>query len=210
MNSKILSIVLVLALAGLSGCASMSADECLTIDWATVGFEDGSRGYTADRVGNHRKACAKHGVTADLAAYQRGHAQGVETFCQPGRGFNFGANGGGYNGICPAHLEQDFLQAYSAGHKLHSLRSSLSTANSLIYSKEAELDNSEQRIVAAQLEMISDETTSEQRVLLLVELKDLAQRMGELEVEIDQLIADRARIDQELQYYESTLTAYGY
>ena len=210
MKSKILNIVLVMALAGLSGCASMSADECLAVDWATIGFEDGSRGYTADRVGNHRKACAKHGVTADLAAYQRGHAQGLETFCQPGRGFNFGVNGGGYNGVCPAHLEQDFLEAYSAGHKLYSLRSSLNQANSLINSKETEIDNAEKRIVTAQLEMIADETTSEQRVLLLVELKDLAERIGELEVEIEQLIVDRARIGDELQYYESTLTAYGY
>ena len=45
---------------------------------------------------------------------------------------------------------------------------------------------------------------------LLVELKDLAERIGELEAEIEQLVADRARIEQELQYYESTLTAYGY
>ncbi len=210
MNSKFLNIVLVLALAGLSGCASMSADECLTVDWATIGFEDGSRGYTADRVGTHRKACAKHGVAADLAAYQRGHAQGIETFCQPGRGFNFGVNGGGYRGVCPAHLEQEFLEAYSAGHKLYSLRSSLNTANSLIHSKEVEKDNAEKRIVAAQFELIDDETTSEQRVNLLLELKDLAERIGELDVEIDQLIADRARIEQDLQYYESTLTAYGY
>jgi hypothetical protein len=50
MNNKFLNIVLVLALAGLSGCGSMSADECLTVDWATIGFEDGSRGYTADRL----------------------------------------------------------------------------------------------------------------------------------------------------------------
>ncbi|MDJ0905482.1 MAG: DUF2799 domain-containing protein [Woeseiaceae bacterium] len=210
MNSKFLNIVLVLALAGLSGCASMSADECLTVDWATIGFEDGSRGYTADRLGTHRKACAKHGVAADLAAYQRGHAQGIEAFCQPGRGFNFGVNGGGYRGVCPAHLEQEFLEAYSAGHKLYSLRSSLNTANSLIHSKEAEIDSAEKRIAAAQLEMISDESTSEQRVQLLVELKELAERVGELEAEIKQLVADRARIEQELQYYESTLTAYGY
>lgn len=210
MNSKFPNIVLVLALAGLSGCASMSADECLTVDWATIGFEDGSSGYTADRLGTHRKACAKHGVAADLAAYQRGHAQGIETFCQPGRGFNFGVNGGGYRGVCPAHLEQEFLEAYSAGHKLHSLRSSLNTASSLISSKETEIDNAEKRIVSAQFELIDDETTSEQRVNLLVELKNLAERIGQLEVEIDQLIADRARIEQELQYYESTLTAYGY
>ena len=118
MNSKTLNFVLVVALAGLGGCASMSADECLTMDWATIGFEDGSRGYTADRLGSHRKACAKHGVTPDLAAYQSGHAQGIEAFCQPGRGFNFGVNGGGYAGVCPAHLEQEFLEAYSRSQAL--------------------------------------------------------------------------------------------
>lgn len=210
MNSKILNLTLVVVLAGLAGCASMSADECLSVDWATIGFEDGSRGYTADRLGSHRKACAKHGVAPDLAAYQRGHAQGLETFCQPGRGFNYGANGGRYSGVCPAHLESGFLEAFSAGHKLYSLRSSLATANSLIESKDAEKDSAEARIVTAQLEVISDETTSEQRVQLLVELKELAERIGELEVEIEQLVVDRARIEQELQYYESTLSAYGY
>ena len=210
MNSKILNLALVAILAGLSGCASMSADECLTVDWATVGFEDGTRGYTADRLASHRKACAKHGVAPDLAAYQRGHAQGLESFCQPGRGFNHGANGGRYSGVCPAHLEPDFLEAYNAGHKLHSLRSSLATANSLIQSKAAEMEDAEARIVTAQFELIDDETTSEQRVQLLIELKELAERIGELEVEIEQLVADRARIEQDLQYYESTLTAYGY
>ena len=210
MKSKILNLALVTVLVGLSGCASMSADECLTVDWATIGFEDGSRGYTADRLSSHRKACAKHGVAPDLAAYQHGHAQGIESFCMPGRGFNYGANGGHYAGVCPAHLEPEFLEAYNAGHKLHSLRSSLATASSLIHSKEAEKDDAEARIVTAQLELISDETTSEQRVQLLIELKELAERIGELEVEIDQLIADHARIEQELQYYESTLTAYGY
>lgn len=210
MKSKILNLALVTVLVGLSGCASMSADECLTVDWATIGFEDGSRGYTADRLSSHRKACAKHGVAPDLAAYQHGHAQGIESFCMPGRGFNYGANGGRYAGVCPAHLEPEFLEAYNAGHKLHSLRSSLATASSLIHSKEAEKDDAEARIVTAQLELISDETTSEQRVQLLIELKELAERIGELEVEIGQLIADHARIEQELQYYESTLTAYGY
>lgn len=210
MKSRYMNFVLVATLAVLSGCASMSADECLTVDWQTIGFEDGSRGYTADRVGTHRKACAKHGVTADLAAYQRGHAQGLESFCQPGRAFNYGVNGGGYNGVCPAHLEQEFLEAYSAGHKLYSLRSSLNTANSLIYSREAELEETKKRILEAQIELISDETTSEQRVQLLIELKELSERTGVIEAEIRQLIADRARIEQELQLYESTLAAYRY
>jgi predicted nucleic acid-binding Zn-ribbon protein len=80
----------------------------------------------------------------------------------------------------------------------------------MIYSKEQELDKAEKRILAAVLELISDETTSEQRLELLVELKELSERTGRLETEIRQLIADKARIEQELQYYESTVAAYRY
>jgi hypothetical protein len=210
MNSKWLNILVPVAILGLSGCATMNADECATSDWNAIGFEDGSRGYTADRLGNHRKACAKHGVTPDFASYQRGHAQGVETFCEPGRAFNYGANGGKYNGVCPADMEPEFLQAYNSGHKLYSLRSSVSAASSMIYSKEQELERTEKRIVAAEAAVISDQTTSEERVLLLDELKDLSERTGQLDAEIKQLIADRARIEQELQYYEQTVTAYRY
>jgi len=210
MNIKWLNILVPIALLGLNGCATMNADECVTSDWTAIGFEDGSRGYTADRLGSHRKACAKHGVTPDFAAYQRGHAQGVETFCEPGRAFNYGANGGKYNGVCPVDMEPEFLQAYNDGHKLYSLRSSVSAASSMIYSKEQELERTEKRIVAAEAAVISDQTTSEERVILLNELKDLSEHTGKLEAEIKQLIADRARIEQELQYYEQTVTAYRY
>lgn len=207
MNSKTFIIAAAIACVGLSGCASMSAEECMAMDWMAIGYEDGSRGYTADRLGSHRKSCGKHGVTPEFAAYQQGHAQGVEDFCQPGRAFKHGEHGAYYSGVCPAVLEPAFLEAYNAGHKLYSLRSSLNAANSMIYSKERELENAQKRIVQAQVELISDEATAEQRILLINELKDLAEHMGELETEIDQLTVDRARIEQELQLYESSLTA---
>lgn len=207
MTRKTFITLAAIACAGLSGCASMSADECMATDWMATGYEDGSRGYTADRLGNHRKACAKHGVTADFAAYQQGHAQGVEDFCQPGRGFKHGEHGAYYSGVCPADLEPAFLEAYNAGHKLYTLRSSLNAADSMIYSKEREVENAQKRIVQAQVELISDEATAEQRILLINELRDLAVHIGELESEIEQLVADRARIEQELQYYESSLSA---
>ena len=188
----------------------MNADECATSDWSAIGYEDGARGYTTERFSNHRKACAKHGITPDFQAYQRGRDQGLTEFCQPGRAFNYGANGGRYNGVCSATMEPEFLDAYRAGYKLHSLRASVSNANSLLYSKERELQNTENRITAAEVLLISDQTTTEERVLLLNELKDLSERTGRLEAEIKQLIADRARIEQELQYYEQTVAAYGY
>jgi predicted nucleic acid-binding Zn-ribbon protein len=107
-------------------------------------------------------------------------------------------------------MEPEFLQAYRAGHKLHSLRASVSAANSKIYAREAELGNAENRIVAVELLVISSETTTDERIALLVELKELSELTGQLETEIKQLIADRARFEQDLQYYEQTVAAYGY
>lgn len=210
MSSKWANVLLALVVVGLSGCASMNADECATSDWTAVGYEDGSRGYTTERFGAHRKACAKHGITADFQAYQNGRNQGLEEFCQPGRGFSFGANGGRYNGVCAADMEPYFLEAYRAGQKLYTLRANVSAANSAIYAREGELEEAEARILAAELLLISEETTTEERVALLVELKELSERTGELESEIKQLIADRARYEQDLQHYEQTVAAYGY
>lgn len=210
MNSKWLTLGATLALLGLSGCATMSSDECATSDWRAIGYEDGSRGYTTERFGSHRKACAKHGISADFSAYQQGREQGLVEFCQPGRGFNLGANGGHYNGVCAADLEPEFLDAYRAGHKLYTLRSYVNTANSKIYAKEAELQRINDQIGDKEAQLISDETTTEQRVLLLVDLKDLSERTGELEAEIDVLIADRARFEHDLHYYEQTVAAYEY
>jgi hypothetical protein len=188
----------------------MNADECATSDWSAIGYEDGSRGYTTDHFGNHRKACAKHGVTADFQAYQQGRDQGLEDFCQPGRGFNFGANGGHYNGVCAAEMESEFLDAYHAGHKLYVLRANVSAANSQHYALESELESTRNRITAVELLLISSDTTTDDRVALLVELKELSERKGRLKSEIRQVVADRARFEQDLQYYEQTVAAYGY
>ncbi len=78
----------------LAGCAGMSEQACLTSDWRTVGFEDGSLGRSEATIGNYRKACAEHGVSPDLDAYRSGHADGVKTYCRPGNGFEVGHSGG--------------------------------------------------------------------------------------------------------------------
>ncbi len=210
MLRKWTSILLSMLVIGLSGCATMSGDECATSDWTAVGFEDGSRGYTSDRFGKHRKACAKHGITADFQAYQQGRSQGLVEFCQPGRGFNLGANGGQYNGVCSVELEADFLDAYRVGQQLYTLRSNVSSANSQIHNKKHELKDIEDQITHNEALLIGDRTTTEDRVLLLADLKRLSERTGELEIEIEALIADRARHEQNLLHYEQTVVAYGY
>jgi len=210
MNCKWLNIGAVLMVAGLSGCATMNADECAASDWSAIGYEDGSRGYTEDRFGAHRKACAKHGITANFQAYQNGRDRGLESFCQPGRGFSFGANGGQYNGVCAVDMEADFLDAYRAGRKLHTLRSNVNAVNSQLYAAEDALQATKDRIVSVELALINSETTTDERVAYLAELKQLSERKGNLKSEIKQLVADQARFAQDLQYYEQTVADLGY
>ncbi len=201
--------MVLLALA-VSGCAGMSSEECALSDWSAVGFEDGANGYTTDRFSNRRKACAKHGVTADFRAYQEGRDEGLVQFCQPSRGYNLGVRGGAYNGVCDAALEEEFLDAYRVGHQLYGLRSNVSGANSRIASKERELDRIEKEMRSKEAAVIAADTTTEDRVLFLADLKRLSERTGELEAEIDQLIEDRAHHEHELANYENTVAAYGF
>ncbi len=203
-------IWIVLVCAGLSGCATMSGDECLISDWTTIGYEDGVRGYAADRIGKHRKACAKHGVSPDFAAYQSGRDQGLVEYCQPSRGFSVGSSGGHYNGVCSVNQEADFLEAYNAGYHLYTLKSNVNRENSAIHSKEQELERLHSAIHEQALALISDDATSEERLASLLHLKEFAERTGRLEAEIRQHYEDRARYQVELDHYRATVADFGY
>ena len=210
MSNKLNIFWLSLAFIGLNGCASMSGDECMTSDWSAIGYEDGSRGYADNRLGKHRKACAKHGVTPDFAAYQSGRDRGLVQYCQPGRGFNVGSSGGQYYGVCRVDLEADFLDAYNAGYHLHTLRSNVSSANSQIYSKERELESIDKDVIRIGAALIAADISTEDRILLLADLKAASERAGQLETEIKELIDYRARADVELQQYQVYVADLGY
>jgi len=199
-----------LVCAGLSGCASMSGDECVTSDWAAIGYEDGARGYTTDQMSQRRKACAKHGVTPDFAAYQNGREQGLVEYCQPGRGFDVGSSGGRYSGVCSVDLEAGFLDAYNAGYHLYSLRSNVNRANSGINAKERELERIQDEMRKNEASLISKEATIEERVILLADLKDMSERTGQLEAEIKDLYEQRARYQVELENYQAAVVDYRY
>jgi hypothetical protein len=175
-----------------------------------VGYEDGSRGHSSERFGSYRKACAKHGVAPDFRAYQEGRDEGLVEYCRPSRGYNLGVSGGRYNGVCDVALEEEFLDAYRVGHELYSLRSNVNAANNRIAAAENELDSVRQTIQTKESELLAPETSVQDRVLVLADLKELSERTGELEAQIDELIAERAKHEQNLAQYEQTVAAYDF
>lgn len=197
-----------LALLAISGCASMSSEECAATDWTAVGYEDGARGYTSERFSGHRTACAKHGITADFDAYQEGRDRGLVEYCQPGRGYNVGVSGGRYYGVCSADLERDFLDAYNEGFYLYTLRANVSNASSRIAAKERELKSVKSDIRSKEAALIDRETTTEDRILLLADLKELSERTGEIETEIKVLYQELAQYQVDLDNYQASNVGY--
>ena len=189
----------------LSGCAAMNEQECLVTDWRTVGFEDGALGRPVESIGGYRQACAKHGVAPDLDSYRAGHADGVESFCQPVKGFNYGRSGATYRGVCPADLEYGFLAAYNDGRHLYELESAVRGADAQISQRRRALENIKTDITAHEAALITEGTSAGERVTLLAQTKELARQHGVIEAEIVELERERALHAQALYEYRNTL-----
>ena len=113
----------------LSGCASLDRNECVNADWYTIGLEDGARGRAVERLGDHRRACAKHNVTPNTDRYVAGRNEGLKSFCTHERGFAEGRSGHAYAGACPQPQAGNFLAGYQRGRELHELHRRLEEVN---------------------------------------------------------------------------------
>jgi hypothetical protein len=113
---------LVLTCALLSGCASLDRDECRNADWYAIGLEDGARGRPVERLGDHRRACAAHGVAPQTERYVAGRNEGLKSFCTYAQGHAQGRAGHAYAGACPRELAAGFVAGYDRGRELYQLQ----------------------------------------------------------------------------------------
>lgn len=127
----------------LSGCASLSENQCRTADWESIGYQDGSRGYDAGRIGNHSEACAEYGIKADRELYEEGRLQGLELFCTGYNGMRLGRQGYAYSGVCPLSLQGDFVRGYEVGRELHDMDAHMQQLQSEVQRVQAELKREE-------------------------------------------------------------------
>ncbi len=170
-----------------TGCATLNESECRIADWETVGFEDGARGASASRIGEHREACAGHGVAPDLAAYRKGRDEGLRQYCRVQNGFRLGEQGTAYNGVCPADVEPEFQAAYEAGKRLHDASSRVRYTQSRIRNKELQLAQLKRDRQAKQAELVSPGISPARRAELLAETLEAARDQGAIEKEIEEL-----------------------
>jgi len=191
----------------LVGCSGMSEQACVTADWRTIGFEDGTVGRSPGNIGSYRNACADYGIAPDLDAYRAGHAEGVQLYCRESNGFSVGHSGAVYQGVCPADVEASFVREYESGRHLYELESALSGVEARIASNYRAQESMKQELTAIATSMIATDTTTEQRVAMVTRSAEIGRRYGELTTEIQQLERQRAVAERELLDYRQTLAA---
>lgn len=186
----------------LSGCASLSEEECRAADWQTIGFEDGSVGKDLSRIGEHRKACADHGVPVDLGAYRRGHEEGMVVFCQPASGFELGSRGGQFNDNCPVDLRPEFYAAYEDGYRVYKLRREVSRSEQDIHRYQQSLAVMDQQIRLLEANLVSAEGDPQSREQWLSDINRLKRQQAYIQGDIENL---QSKIDHrtgEIEYLE--------
>lgn len=187
----------------LAACATgMGRDECVAADWRTIGYEDGLRGFPADRIGAHRVACAKHQVTPDLAGYMEGRDRGLVQYCQPRSGYRVGLNGGGYANVCPAPTEAGFLNGYQWGRQIHDARADLRGTQARLRSARDGLVQADNAIASATAELLLSNLPKDRRLFLAQELVRLGQERTELAARIDALTVRAQQLAVNLQQLE--------
>jgi len=204
MHRRVL-LSLVLSVSLIQGCASISRDECQVADWRTVGMEDGAQGAAPDAIGRYRKACAEHGVTPDLDAYMQGRSEGLKSYCTPGNGFNVGSQGYDYAGVCPKNVEKGFLDAYSSGHRLYELESAVNEALDGVTYTSNQIDYMKKDLAAKEAALVSGEMSTQDRVQLALDIKDLSRQQGALEHDLTARQREYDNRNRQLARYRSRL-----
>jgi hypothetical protein len=142
----------------LGGCASLDKAECLNADWYAIGLEDGARGRALERLGEHRRACAGHGVAPNSERYLAGRAEGLKSFCTFQRGHSNGRAGQAFADVCPAELAGAFTAGYRQGRELYELNRQLSSVQSEIRKSKGALKEgiADPRARAREVERLED------------------------------------------------------
>ncbi|MDN3610230.1 DUF2799 domain-containing protein [Vibrio ostreicida] len=106
-----------LVLLSLSGCSSISEEECVLGDWYQIGLSDGQQGKR-NSLALYSKDCAKYNVGVDSSSYSQGRLQGLTSYCTYENGILVGKARVAYHKVCPADLSKDFLAGYTPNFNL--------------------------------------------------------------------------------------------
>lgn len=174
-------LIIALSVVALSACSTLSKEECLHADWSLLGHQDAIAGNGQDMLSYYRSDCAEFGVTPDLAEYQKGFEQGLNSFCTFESGKSFGLNGGNYKQTCQSHSGgAEFLEGYNKGNGYYQLTSQSDQIKYQQSSISFDIEKLEKEMTKKELALVAGEYTIEERLQLVNDIKNHQGKISEL------------------------------
>src|SRR5690606_18771544 len=112
--------------------------------------------------------------------YRLGYDEGLNVFCTASSGYNRGLNGHQYKGICPAHLEDDFLDGYVVGQEIYQAVSEVDAIGSRQQSNYKEQQRIEKQLEEHEAELFDKSRSEAQRRETYKETSRLKEHQGRL------------------------------
>lgn len=179
---------------GLSGCASISEDQCRLGDWYAIGLQDGFEGEP-NKAAKYSGDCAEYKVAVDNAKYVEGRNEGLKSFCNYDNGVYIGSQNKSYNQVCPADLSGEFLAGYLPYKKHAEAESSLSSAKTRLNDlrndlKEKDLSEKEEKSIKSRIKSQKQEVKRKKSELSKAEyqlaLHKVDRRLAEIQSMLEQ------------------------
>jgi hypothetical protein len=181
---------LALSMMILSGCSTISEEECKIGDWYSIGVNDGKAGKNHDAFRSYQKECADVGVVPDFKTYQQGHQQGLVFYCDYEHGIEHGRSGASYNTLCTGKLEPEFRRGYQQGRIWFQAKSRLDEIKSAYAQVQNSISNY-QREIERNNQLIVQEPDANRRAALLY-------RNESLRRDIERMSTDLGRLQMQL------------
>ena len=113
-----------LSVLWLSGCATMSIEECQTANWQRIGEQDGVRGQ-GSVLAQHYKACQKGNIVPNQAQYEAGYQRGLAQYCQVEQVFHAALEGRGNYQHCPIARHSQLRPFYQTADRYYQSKKQL-------------------------------------------------------------------------------------
>lgn len=192
-----------LAALWLTACATMNQDDCLSADWYALGLEAGSQGENRDHLERQRAECHRHGVAVDGAAWLEGYEYGLEDFCIPANGYEYGRRGRTYGGVCPAHLEGGFLLGYQQGRTLYDAEQQVARIDRTLQDRVARIDEARYHLYHYEKILNRKDSSDEERRYALANVRYLQRDIAVLRREIRELDLHRVTAERHLMQVQA-------
>lgn len=110
-------LVLVLSLLALSSCASLSKEDCESINWKNQGYTAAAKGERpTECISRFKKQCTdEYNVKINNNEFVDGYKQGLQVYCSKSNLYQKGLSGDEYKGICDSTATPEVAASFTSG-----------------------------------------------------------------------------------------------